>query len=51
MPYIGRQPPATALTSADFAAGAVGTTALANDAVTSAMIAAGLKGIKEKINI
>ena len=41
MPYIGRQPPATALTSADFAAGAVGTTALANDAVTSAKIAAG----------
>ena len=35
MPYIGRQPPATALTSADFAAGAVGTTALANAAVTS----------------
>ena len=38
MAYIGRQPPATALTSADFAAGAVDATALATDAVTTAKI-------------
>ena len=38
MAYIGRQPPATALTSADFAAGAVDATALATDAVTTVKI-------------